>query len=226
MTVMAVQRRALQTRQKILDAAAEEFALHGYVGATMAAIQERAGLTKGAVYFHFTSKAELARAIFCIDDQRAALAGARLGSGAMQAAVDISHEYAEALANDSVTRAAVRLAIEQGTFEDPTMTTYPTWIKATTELFVQAADAGELLPRVDPADTARTVVAAFVGTHILSQVLTRRQDLHKRVAELWRLLLPALMPQALAETIVLTGTGVPSAPPAADLALRPGVTDP
>jgi len=200
---MAVQPRALWTRRKILDAAAKEFDLHGYTGATMDAIQNRAGLTKGAVYFHFTSKADLARAIFSAEESWASTAGVRDGS-AVQIAVDTSHDYAEALISDSTIRAGVRLAIEQGTFEDPTMTAYEPWIEMICKLFEKAAEQGELRPGVDPAQAARGVVAAFVGTHIISQVLTQRADLHQRVAEFWDLMLPGLV---LDEAAVSIDTG-------------------
>jgi AcrR family transcriptional regulator len=51
--------RRATTRGKLLDAAAAVFAEHGYHGATLDAIAERAGLSKGSVYHHFASKHEL-----------------------------------------------------------------------------------------------------------------------------------------------------------------------
>lgn len=58
---MVQQQRAIRTRRVFLEAAAEVFDEHGYDAATISAILERAGLTRGALYFHFTSKEELAR---------------------------------------------------------------------------------------------------------------------------------------------------------------------
>lgn len=49
------------TRQLILDAAGEEFSVHGYAGAGLNAVVERAGLTKGALFHHFADKLALAR---------------------------------------------------------------------------------------------------------------------------------------------------------------------
>jgi AcrR family transcriptional regulator len=48
-----------QTRQLLLDSAAEVFARRGFEGATVAEIAERAGLSTGAVYGLFAGKAEL-----------------------------------------------------------------------------------------------------------------------------------------------------------------------
>jgi TetR/AcrR family transcriptional regulator, regulator of cefoperazone and chloramphenicol sensitivity len=48
-----------KTRDKILDAAGEVFAEHGFEGATIRAITERAGANVAAVNYHFRDKSEL-----------------------------------------------------------------------------------------------------------------------------------------------------------------------
>lgn len=47
------------TRQRILEAAVDAFADHGYHGTKVADIVERSRTSKGAVYFHFPSKKEI-----------------------------------------------------------------------------------------------------------------------------------------------------------------------
>jgi AcrR family transcriptional regulator len=47
---------------EIIDAAVSEFLAKGYEGASMEAIAERAGLTKGGLYHHFAGKDEILRA--------------------------------------------------------------------------------------------------------------------------------------------------------------------
>jgi AcrR family transcriptional regulator len=47
------------TRERILGAAAQLFAERGFTGASMPAIAARSGITAGAIYRHFASKAEL-----------------------------------------------------------------------------------------------------------------------------------------------------------------------
>jgi AcrR family transcriptional regulator len=47
------------TRARILEAAAEVFSEEGYAGSGISAIADRAGVTGGALYKHFASKAEL-----------------------------------------------------------------------------------------------------------------------------------------------------------------------
>src|SRR5215472_2561173 len=51
------------TRASILQAAAEVFAERGYANTTLSQLITRSGLTKGAFYFHFTSKEQLAFAV-------------------------------------------------------------------------------------------------------------------------------------------------------------------
>jgi AcrR family transcriptional regulator len=48
-----------QNHQALLDAARQVFRDHGYAGASLDAVAEAAGFTKGAVYSHFASKADL-----------------------------------------------------------------------------------------------------------------------------------------------------------------------
>src|SRR3954452_5269042 len=52
-----------ETRQRVLDAAARVFAKNGYDGARIAQIAKAAGLSVGAIYNHYTSKAELLAAV-------------------------------------------------------------------------------------------------------------------------------------------------------------------
>jgi AcrR family transcriptional regulator len=48
-----------EKKEQILEAAAKEFAAHGYEGAVISKILERAGISKGAAYYYFEDKADL-----------------------------------------------------------------------------------------------------------------------------------------------------------------------
>lgn len=50
---------ALKTRQLLIDAAIEQFAQRGVTNTTLSDIADAAGVTRGAVYWHFSSKTEL-----------------------------------------------------------------------------------------------------------------------------------------------------------------------
>lgn len=79
-----VQRKlpAAQRMAMLLDAAAELFVVHGVTGTSIDAVAARAGVSKGAVYHHFSSKDELVGAVeqrfstAIRDKARAACAGA------------------------------------------------------------------------------------------------------------------------------------------------------
>lgn len=55
---------ALRTREAILAAALQAFARHGISGASFQQVAELAGVTRGAVYWHFTDRVSLLRAVF------------------------------------------------------------------------------------------------------------------------------------------------------------------
>ncbi len=48
-----------QKQERILEAAAKEFAAHGFDGASMNQILDAAGISKGAAYYYFDDKADL-----------------------------------------------------------------------------------------------------------------------------------------------------------------------
>lgn len=58
-----MQRRVEHTRNLLLDAAEEVFARKGFEGAALEDIADAAGYTRGAIYSHFGSKAELFLAV-------------------------------------------------------------------------------------------------------------------------------------------------------------------
>jgi len=58
-TRRAVRRQPEVSRGEILDAAFACFTAHGYHGTSIDDIAERAGLSKGAIYWHFSGKREL-----------------------------------------------------------------------------------------------------------------------------------------------------------------------
>lgn len=62
--VRKTKEEALKTRQLLLDAAIEQFSRRGVSNTTLGDIADAAGLTRGAVYWHFASKSELFNAIW------------------------------------------------------------------------------------------------------------------------------------------------------------------
>lgn len=71
---MARQARAEITRDSVLAGAADVFLRLGYANASLSEIISQSNVTKGALYFHFGSKEELARAV--VDQGNERLRGA------------------------------------------------------------------------------------------------------------------------------------------------------
>jgi len=70
-----------QTRERILDSAAELFAARGYDNVSIDQVMTRAGLTRGAFYAHFASKGELYAEALLSAANRTPLATTRPESG-------------------------------------------------------------------------------------------------------------------------------------------------
>lgn len=190
---MPKQERAELTRTAILDAAATVFDERGFQGGTLTDIIAGAGVTKGALYFHFSSKEEIAKAI--ISEQFTIWTPPEDPDlVTLQTAIDLSHGMAISLRNNPRVRAGIRLVIEQGTFSTPTPDAYRNWIGLVQTCLESAARQGDLRPELDPVDIATFVIASFTGVQISSEVLTQREDITERVTMMWRIALPGIVP--------------------------------
>ncbi|WP_409185669.1 ScbR family autoregulator-binding transcription factor [Amycolatopsis sp. VS8301801F10] len=190
---MARQERAEQTRKAILDAAASRFDAVGFLGASLSDILAEAGVTKGALYFHFKSKEELADAL--IRDQFSVWDPlADIENPGLQTAIDLTQNMGHSLRTDVRVRAGIRLVIEQGSFVTPAANAYKQWIDTVHGLLLAAKAAGDVRKDVNAHDLAQYVVASFTGSQLSSQVLTGRTDLHERITFMWQTILNAVVP--------------------------------
>jgi AcrR family transcriptional regulator len=196
-----MQERAVRTRERILHAAAEVFDEYGYAGTSITRILERAGSTHGAMYFHFKSKEDLARAVIVEQAQGLKLPEKPAG---LQQLVDLTLHLAFELQSNVLLRAGVRLAVEQEESGLREYSVYEWWIDQFRRELDEARQRGELLPEVDEAEFARILVASFTGTQVMSQIATRRVDLPERIALLWRYLLPGVAPAEVRERLVVS----------------------
>ncbi|MFD3656796.1 ScbR family autoregulator-binding transcription factor [Streptomyces sp. 24-1644] len=183
---MARQQRAIRTRRIFLEAAAEVFDEHGYDAATIASILERAGLTRGALYFHFTSKEELARGVL---EEAVTAEGLTPQAFKLQEWVDIALLLAYRLPREPMLSASIRLSVDpraRGLFG----TRWPDWIEMGTEILTEAKERGELLPHVDPETTSRLFVGAWTGVQLVAESMSEPPDLVYEISALFELILP------------------------------------
>ncbi|MFI1282588.1 ScbR family autoregulator-binding transcription factor [Streptomyces sp. NPDC020858] len=191
------QDRAVRTRRAILEAAAVVFEERGYDAAKLTDIVKLAHVTKGALYFHFDSKEDLAQAV--IDAQVSMHAPFTPQEFKAQEFVDIGMIFSHRLRHDVLMRGSARLTLEQNGRELDRAAPYQGWIDLHTALLVEAKERGELFPHVDPSEPARLVVGAFAGLNVMSQTLGLELD--REVSALYASVLPSLFVPAVASRI-------------------------
>ncbi|MFG2296211.1 ScbR family autoregulator-binding transcription factor [Streptomyces sp. NPDC048603] len=191
---MAKQERAERTRRAILEAAAEVFDERGYEAATIAEILTRAGVTKGALYFHFSSKQMLAQGVL---DEQFAEGGVPPRDSKLQELVDAGLVLAHRMKREPLLSAGARLSLGPEIREIFGGGSIPGWIDIATRLLVEAKAQGELLPHVDPAETAWVVSACWTGAQVYSQTLSDRADLEYRVAGVYQHIYPSIATPAV-----------------------------
>lgn len=207
---MARQERAEQTRNAILEAAASRFDMVGFLGASLSDILAEAGVTKGALYFHFKAKEDLADAL--IQEQFSIWQPlSEVDQPGLQTVIDVTQNMANNLLTNVRVRASIRLVIEQGSFIAPASSAYKQWIDTFHGCLVAAKAAGDLRKEVNPHDLAQYVVASFTGIQLSSQVLTGRSDLFERVTFMWNTILQAVVPPRRVHKFLATGTAAATA---------------
>ena len=192
---MVSQPRALVTRDAILRGAAEIFGARGYGLASIADIAAAAGLTKGALYFHFASKDELAFAVIAEQHRRTMTASAAIlaeGRPALETLIVLCRSLAHQLLEDPVVQAGIRLTTDVASTDHPVVEPYEDWFSAIEELTRRAIAEGDVAESVDPAVFAHFLSPAFTGVQLVSATLTLRADLLRRVREMWTVILPGI----------------------------------
>ncbi|MFC9297017.1 ScbR family autoregulator-binding transcription factor [Streptomyces sp. NPDC057011] len=206
-----MQERSERTRRRLVCAGAEMFHRNGYANATLGEIAAAAGVTKGALYFHFASKDELAEAVqqrgcALLHEQVRALREA--GVSPLQALIDITHWLARTLHEEPAIPASFRITKECGgagprgpvgargaVGARPVVVDFHgAWISAVCSLLRLARDAGELPVAGRRWESAEALVAAAAcGIEVMSGTGMSYGELRGKVGALWAMLLPSLV---------------------------------
>ncbi|GGX37423.1 ScbR family autoregulator-binding transcription factor [Streptomyces noursei] len=194
---MARQDRAIKTRRVILETAAAVFDEHGFDRATIAEILSRAGVTKGALYFHFPSKEDLALAVLHEQVLDIAVLPQPIK---LQEFVDAGQILACRLRHDPIQRGAARLAIEPGANQLDRKQSMSAWTTFVEGLLREAKARGEVLESVNVRDTAELFVGAFAGLQMMSKAFTDQNDVSHRLLVFFEHTLPTIaVPAVLAK---------------------------
>jgi AcrR family transcriptional regulator len=239
---MAKQERAVRTRNALIESAAQLFDQEGFEVVTLAAISARAGVSNGALHFHFASKAALADAVGRAAAQRleritgvgegsggggaphaAGSAGSPRGGGAdspgggsLQVLVDASHALLHGLSHDVVLRAGFALTggADSVTGGDHL---HRHWHEYVIDILGRADRESVLAKDVSARDAASTIVAAVVGFETLG-ARDERWLSRNTLTRFWTLLLPRLAASAVLAGLDASGrspagnSGAPGGP--------------
>jgi AcrR family transcriptional regulator len=187
------QERAVRTRGQVLDAAAEAFATKGFPAVTVLDVAELAGVTKGAVYFHFANKEALAQAVAEEFYHLLEMIGNEVQEAELSpldAVAELLVRTALAFRDDITVQAGARLQIERSLIGAEMPMPYLGYTHSLTNWFKQAVEEGEVAADTDPDVTARVLVSAFFGAQHISWVLNDRADIAERVQEILRTVVP------------------------------------
>lgn len=191
------QERAVRTRTQVLAAAAAAFAERGFPDVTMLDIAGLANMTKGAVYFHFANKEDLAVAVaeefYAWLDQ---LWQDVRKLAPLEAVVEYFTRAAAGFRDNTMVQAGARLQIEFSAVDTVLPVPFEDGIRVITELLTRAREAGEIPADSEPEHLAFLLVAGFFGIQHVSWRLNGRADLADRVRDLLTQTLPIPAPTA------------------------------
>lgn len=189
------QERAVRTRERVLASAAAAFAAKGYPAVTILDVAQSAGLTKGAVYFHYENKDALAVAVTELFNRRIAeiaRAVEDLGLPPVSAVAELLIRTAVAFRDETALQAGARLQLERQLIGAQIPLPYEGYTDLITSWLAKegpAARPGTAGPG-SPTTLATVLVSAFFGAQHISWVLNNRADLAERTIAVVRTIIP------------------------------------
>ena len=192
---MVKQERAERTRETIIRAAASIFERDGYSAAPLSGITRRATVTKGALYFHFSSKRELAQAVIAeaADTLQVLLGEARRRRDVqlpLQILIDLSHALVGRLADDPVLRAGLRLGEDSDLFPGQACGLCVDWGELVDELLRKPSADPDDPPQ--PGSRPNPLASILAGLELLFR-RSPEQIKPETLTAVWRLLLQGVV---------------------------------
>ncbi len=207
---------AMATREGILDAAQACFHEFGVAGTSLAMIGERAGYTRGAVYWHFKNKTEVLTAM--IDRERIPFierlrrtASSKRTTPVLDLRSALLVSFQE-LAEDERLRNMMEimlrndLSVESQAMQELQREASREELGIIAAAMQRARDLGQLRPNVDVDTVARIISTSLTGVLYSSMLEPELFDLQRDGAETL---------DAIFGAFVLPGVFVPGSPPEA-----------
>lgn len=201
------QERARRTRAALVESAALEFARRGYSAASVNTILEGSHTTKGAMYFHFQSKEDLARAVLAAGVEQFTELTSRWSDRVDLDPLVVLHALIRDLATmfhtSVIAQAEFRLIIEPEFYPDVQSGGSSVWGRTAYELAVRAQEAGLFREGADPGKFTRVLAAALAGQRYMTDLTALDGGLEERFEESLDLVLDAMAdPEWLAKLAV------------------------
>jgi AcrR family transcriptional regulator len=217
------QDRSKRTRLKIIETSASVLERRGYAATSLDEIAVEMGMSRGVLYHHFRSKAELTEAVVQSHYERWDDLTNRVRERELpplMRIIALTNEVARNSQIDPVVRAGLRMQLEHAVIEKDLgralATPYVKWIEHLAVIVADGQAAGEIIRDNTAADLASNLVESYFGIQYVSFRLCNGVDLLARVHRWWNILLPAIATPAwltsnqqlpgAAETLVDTAT--------------------
>lgn len=191
------QQRAVRTRNQVLDAAAQAFAAKGFPAVTILDVAEITGMTKGAVYFHYSNKEALALAVaeeFYRRLPEIADSVLRMDLSPLESVSELLIRTALAFREDIMLQAGARLQIERSLIDADLPVPFIGYNHLVSSWLKEARGMGQLASEADCDTIARVLISAFFGAQHISWVLSDRADLPERVHQILAVIVPRQQP--------------------------------
>ncbi|MEJ2864425.1 TetR/AcrR family transcriptional regulator [Actinomycetospora flava] len=199
------QKRGRATRHTLLLEAARAFDERGYDAASLSDILAASGRTKGAMYFHFRSKEQMAtelvaEVVASWEQVRAAIAAR--GLDPLRTLLVETDAYVGRWTHDVVVRGGSRAMTGTTHFADQHRAWYGDWARSTAAQLRAALEQGLLRPATDPDRVSRLVVAASCGHRSFAETVVGSPTHFERMTDTWLGILPVVATDAwLAEVL-------------------------
>jgi len=163
---------AAETRERLLDTAEEVFLREGVTRTSLQRIAEAAGVTRGAIYWHFQDKADLFNAMMervCLPCEEACALDAQAADAA-QALREFARQPLERMREDERTRRVFTIAIHRTEYSEEMRAAFERHLEAM-EAFRTQAEAivrrgqaeGSFEKRLDSRAASVAMIALIDG---------------------------------------------------------------
>jgi TetR/AcrR family transcriptional repressor of nem operon len=184
--------RADGTRQQILRAAASAFCQRPFSVVSLDDVVARAGLSKGAMYFHFQSKHALAMAILLEQSANIqALLTERINHqlSGLESLIEASYFLAAQDVHSRGIRAGLHLLEQIGRADGVQEKIFTQWFPAITAMIQRGIADGDIIDATDPDGLSRLLMSIYMGLRQTAN-LDAPQEFFTHLESAWMLIMP------------------------------------